>query len=145
MCVWMKILSIANLKKRKKNGLRISHFASVYWSFSSGIMAVKGLTGNSCRRNTWSDRAGDAPWGFTQKLKPRAIFIDTMPCCATIKYSIRDHKDAHGKGYTFHRYVSCSMLHLSLNLMLSNEKCWRLSPDWCRSRCDIGEIRNQRR
>ena len=42
LCVLMKILSHASAKKEDKNdqGFQIWHF---YWSFSSDIMAVKGL------------------------------------------------------------------------------------------------------
>lgn len=74
----------------------------------------------------WSD----APWTFTQKLQPWTIFIETMPCCMVINCSITDTKETDGKGYTFRWYISsCFQFHLSLTLMLSNEKCWYLSTE----------------
>ena len=41
LCVLIKVLSHANVKKKTNVlGFKISHF---YWSFSSDIIAVKGL------------------------------------------------------------------------------------------------------
>ena len=88
------------------------------------------LTGNSYWRNIGSDRASDAPWTFTQKLKPRTIFIDTTPCCAAINCSIRNTRGPWERLYTpFVGMSSCFLFHLSLNLMLSNEKYWCLSTE----------------
>jgi len=57
LCILMKILSHASAKKEDKNdqGFQIWHF---YWSFSSDIMAVKGLIPSlpGCHLKTTNNR-----------------------------------------------------------------------------------------
>ena len=95
-----------------------------HWIIETVWLVFVTRTEGTLEATAWSD----APWTFTQKLQPWTIFIETVPCCMVINCSITDTKETHGKGYTFHWYISsCFQLHLSLNLMLSSEKCWCLS------------------
>ena len=66
LCVLMEILSHASAKKKTKGlkGFPILHF---HWSFSSNIMAVKGLTPSCLRRGTAGDR-DPRRWGKRETL-----------------------------------------------------------------------------
>ena len=108
-----------------------------HWIETAWLVFVTHTEG-TFEATVWSD----APWTFTQKLQPWTIFIETLPCCMVINCSITDTKETDGKGYTFRWYISsCFQFHLSLNLMLSNEKCWCLSTELIGF--NTREIRNQ--
>ena len=75
------------------------------------------LIGNSYWKNTWSSCVENYSLNVYSKV-PTASHLK-MPCCAAIKYLIKDTKEAWWNGYTFYQYVK--LLSCLENLMLSNK------------------------
>ena len=75
------------------------------------------LIGNSYWRNTWSSCVENYSLNVYSKV-PTASHLK-MPCCAAIKYFIKDKKQAWWNGYTFYQHVK--LLSCLENLMLSNK------------------------